>query len=543
MIGSPATQKQESHTMYDTIIKNGTVIDGTGNKRFKADIGILDGIIRIIGDLTQYSALETIDASGLFVAPGFIDIHTHSDMALPLDSRSESQIRQGVTTEVVGNCGTSLAPTTDEGRARLLGMVGIKDTVAWTSYASYLDALEATGVSTNIAGLAGHGAIRDCVMGGNAPRVATQDEVSRMADILDRALGEGAFGFSTGLEYHPGKEARYDEILELCKITAKHNGLYATHTRNRDTCYISGFGEALDVARNSGVRLQISHINPKYGRPKHTLANTFKMMEWAEQEGVDVGFDWMPFNWNFTSLMALLPSWANRLTQPELAERLSTPEGRAQLKVNPMPIWQLVVEEKWDKVRLLNSQTNAALIGKTIEEIAGERRVRCWDAVFDLLLQETTGPCSVFASTDAFSEEDNLLALSHADCIVMSDTMGLANEGPLAQKVLGFSGYNWVPRYITRYLLEKHLLPLEEGIRRITSLPAKRIGLADRGRIAPGMAADITVFDLEGMKDNSDFFNPRRYATGFPYVLVNGIINVRDGKRVSHGDGKVLKKA
>ena len=262
--------------MFDVLITNGNIVDGTGRSSYLSDLGIKDGKITAIGDLSTSPSENKIDATGLVVAPGFIDIHTHSDMPLLADPRAESQIRQGVTTEVIGNCGASLAPCTDESRKYILDSRDLPDLGTWYSYAELLEVMDNAKIATNVVGLVGHGALRNVVMGPKAPRPATDEEVTDMVSLLEKSMEEGAFGMSTGLEYHPGKTAGFDELAALCRAVAKVDGYYAAHSRNRDKRYFVGFGEAMDLARETGVRLQISHINPKYGRPDHAMRNTIQ---------------------------------------------------------------------------------------------------------------------------------------------------------------------------------------------------------------------------------------------------------------------------
>ncbi len=525
---------------FDTILRNGSIVDGTGRSRYVADLGVRDGTVAVIGDLSAAQAVQTIDVTDLIVAPGFIDIHTHSDLTHLLDPRAESQIRQGVTTEVIGQCGISLAPSTDESlKAR--GRVGSGDLGTWHSYGEYLEVLDKAQPGTNVVGVVGHGALREVVMGLNEPRPATDDEVAAMVALLEESLEAGAFGMSTGLEYHPGKMASFDELAALCRVVAEKNGYYCTHSRNRDRRYFVGFGEAMDLARESGVRLQISHINPKYGRPEHAMRNTLKMIEWSIEEGIDVAMDVMPTHWNFTAATAQLPAWSFALPDDELLSLMRSAEGRNRLRVNPLPMWQLVAEEKWHKIKLMSCRANRDLIGRTIAEIAEDRNTTGWDAVFDLLLEDGDSFKAVTLTGDAFAEEDIRLVLKSPLCAVASDTMALSNDGRLKGRQLGYHGYNWTPKYIVNYLRDEKILSLEEGIRRLTSLPASRVGLNDRGVLVPGAAADITVLDLAKVKDNSSFEDPNIYAEGFEHVLVNGVLSFSHGARLPDHGGQVLR--
>lgn len=246
---------------FDLIIRNGLIVDGTGTMGRTGDVGINAGTITTVGDdLSAAESARTVDATNRVVAPGFIDIHTHSDLSHLIDPRAESQIRQGVTTEAIGQCGISLAPCTHESRATLFGTMGAKDRGDWTTYGELLAAMDEAHIATNVVGMVGHGALRHTVMGANEPRPATDDEVADMVTLLERSLDEGAFGFTAGLEYHPGKTATYDELAALCSAVTTADGLYATHSRNRDRRYFVGFGEALDVARESGVRQLEPHL-------------------------------------------------------------------------------------------------------------------------------------------------------------------------------------------------------------------------------------------------------------------------------------------
>jgi len=528
--------------MFDILIKGGMVVDGSGQPPFTGDIGVKESRIAAVGDLADVAARQVIDAAGLTVTPGFIDIHTHSDITLFFDPRAESQIRQGVTTEVIGQCGSSLAPCTDESRVETFARLGLPDLGCWKSYAELLEAMDKAHNATNLVGMVGHGALRELTMGMNASRPATEAEVQAMVKLTEQVLEEGAFGVSTGLEYHPGKTATQDEIVAICGAVAKVDSLYATHPRNRDRRYFVGFGEALDVAREAGVRLQISHINPKYGRPAHTMRNTLQMIDWAREEGLDIAMDMMPCRWNHLAAVALLPAWSQTLQKMDLLALLKTADGRRRLTLNPSPIWQLAVEQRWDKVRLLDVPGGSPYLGKTMAEIAAEKNTTGWEAVFDILLEAGNAYAGVFLTGEAFLESDNRLVLRHSSCAVASDTMALANDGILQGKQLGLYGYNWAARFLAYYLRDEKILSLEEGIRRLTGLPASRIGLSDRGNLHPGSAADITVFDLAQVRDNTQFDNPTRYPDGFVHVIVNGIPALRDGQRTPDRAGQVLRR-
>ena len=530
---------------FDMIIRNGLIVDGTGANGRAGDVGISGGSITAVGDdLAAAEAARIVDATNRVVAPGFIDIHTHSDLSHLIDPRAESQIRQGVTTEAIGQCGISLAPCSHESRATLFGTMGAKDRGDWTSYGELLAAMDDANIATNVVGMVGHGALRHTVMGANQPRPATDDEVADMVTLLEQSLDEGAFGFTTGLEYHPGKTAAFDELAALCSAVTAADGLYATHSRNRDRRYFVGFGEALDVARESGVRLQISHVNPKYGRPDQAMSNTLQMIEWARDEGIDVAMDMMPTNWNHTSASAMLPSWSFGLSTDDMLAMLRTTDGRRRLRRNPLPMWQLVVEERWDRIRLLSSSAHGDMVGQTIADIAQRLNSNGgWDALFDLMLDEGERFKGVMLTGQAFAEEDNRIALEHRLCAVESDTMAAANDGPLKGRMMGVLGYNWVARFLGHYVRDEQVLTLEDGVRRLTQLPASRLGLTDRGELKVGAAADVVVFDLDGVKDNSSFADATVYADGIDEVIVNGVVAFSHGRRTPDHAGIVLRRS
>jgi len=528
---------------FDLVVRNGLIVDGTGAPPRSGDVGVVDGRFVVVGDdLSSAESARTIDASGRIVAPGFIDIHTHSDLSHFVDPRAESQIRQGVTTEAIGQCGISLGPCSHESRASLFTAMGARPRGNWTSYGELLEAMDDAHIATNVVGMVGHGALRHTVMGPDQPRPATDSEVADMVTLLEQSLEEGAFGFTTGLEYHPGKAATFDELAALCTTVAAVDGLYATHSRNRDTRYFVGFGEALDVARVSGARLQISHVNPKYGRPERAMRNTLQMIEWARDEGLDVAMDMMPTNWNHTSANAMLPSWSAALSTEELLALIATKDGRRRLRHNPLPMWQLVVEERWDRIRLLKSSANHELVGQTIADITQSRNANGgWDALFDLLLDEGERLKGLMLTSQAFAEEDNRIALAHPLCAVESDTAALANDGPLRGQMMGVLGYNWVARFLGHYVRDEQVLTLEDGVRRLTGLPASRLGLGDRGELRVGHAADLVVFDLAKVRDNSSFTEPTVYADGIDAVAVNGVVAFADGHRTADHAGRVLR--
>ena len=529
--------------MIDLIIAGGEVFDGSGGDSFVADIGIRDGRIAAVGDLSEQQAGERIELHGLAVSPGFIDMHTHSDFTLLVNGRAESQVHQGVTTEVVGQCGHSCAPVAHARDAKHGAMGFSEDSpveLDWTSFGSYLERLEATDLGVNVAAFVGHGAVHRAVMG-DALRTPEIDETRRMADLLEEAFDQGAYGFSTGLEYWPGSICAPEHIVPLCAVAARHERLYATHVRNRDAHYDLGFVEALSTARGAGARLQISHIQPKYGAPPHAMEHSLEMIEGARRRGVDAAFDVIPHDWSHTLVRAILPPWAQAGGVTEILKRLEDPATRERMKRNPKHMWLLVTDGRWDAIALLNSEENPHLVGETFEDIGRMRNTSPFDAALDLLQEEGERMGGLLWTSHSFNNDDIELCLAQPDCAVISDTLALAPYGALERYVGSVSGYGWAARFLGHHVRGRNVLPLAEGIRRITSLPADRLGIKDRGRLRRGFAADITIFDKNAIQSRFTIKQPRAYADGIVHVLVNGRLAMRDGARTEEDGGTVLR--
>lgn len=528
--------------MLDVLLSGGTVFDGCGGEARRADVGIEGDTIRLLGDVPGAEAVEVIDVAGLAVCPGFIDLHTHSDFTLVANGRAESQVHQGVTTEVIGQCGTSCAPARTDAdiRAMAMGYLDHVHGLGWRSFGDYLDVLESTRLGVNVVAFVGHGAVHRAVLG-EGLRPAAPEDVEAMARIVTEAIDQGAGGFSTGLEYWPGSLASTEQLVALCTAAAARDVLYATHVRNRDTEYDLGFGEALATARMSGSRLQISHIQPKFGAPAYAMEHTLELIAAASRHGVDVAFDVIPHDWNNTHVVAILPQWAREGGVSAMIQRLQDEATRERIKRNPRPMWLLVRERHWSDIVLLDARVNRELVGATFEEIGRIRGVDPYDAVLDLLIEEAENLPRLLWTSHAFREDDIDLCLAQPECGVISDTTALAPYGVLQDNIGSLSGYGWAARFLQRYVRDRRVLPLTEAIRRLTSLPAQRVGLHDRGIVRPGFRADITVFDPEQISSHCTVEQPRAYATGVAHVFVNGQAAMRDGKRTSSDAGRVLR--
>ncbi|MGR3592530.1 MAG: N-acyl-D-amino-acid deacylase family protein [Limimaricola soesokkakensis] len=528
--------------MFDYVIKNGEIFDGTGAQGVFGDIGVSGDTITAIGRIEDAGNAKIIDATGLSVAPGFIDMHTHSDFTLFADGRAESQVHQGVTTEVMGQCGLSCAPVCDHSHIRSVSpwYTELDHMPHWHSYGEYLDALSQVDLGVNVMGFVGHGTVHKAVLG-DALRAGDPDEVSRMTRMVEEALDQGAGGFSSGLEYWPGILAAPDHLVPMCMAAAARGKLYATHVRNRDTQYDLGFAEALATARQSGARLQISHIQPKFGAPRHAMEHTLEMIEVARRYDVDVAFDVIPHDWNNTLMASILPQWAQEGGVDDVLKRLADPECRARIKANPKPMWLLVKAERWSDIVLLHAAANRELVGADFAEIGRMRNCHPYDAVLDILAEEGENMLSVFWASRSFTDADIDLCLSQPECGVISDTIAAASDGILREHVGSITGYGWAARFLQYYVRDRSVLSLSEALRKITQIPAQRLGLEDRGELARGKRADICVFDPANIASNCSARYPRRYASGIAHVMVNGQLSMHNGLRTNINAGAVLR--
>ncbi len=527
---------------FDCLLEGGTIYDGTGADPVVADVGIAGGRITAIGDLGAAEAERRLDVAGLAVAPGFIDLHTHSDFTLLVNGHAESQVHQGVTTEVVGQCGISCAPVNCDADIEKngVGYMAGHICLGWRSFGDYLKRLEATPLGVNVAAFVGQGTVQQAVMG-DALRAPEPEELAQMERLVEEAFEQGAAGLSSGLEYWPGRLSKVEHLVPLVEVAARRDGLYATHVRNRDIYYDIGFGEAISTARAAGARLQISHIQPKFGAPDYAMEHTLEMIALAGRHGLDCAFDVIPHDWSHTRVSAILPPWALQGGPEALLDRLADPKQRARMKQNPDPMWRIVSAGHWHEIRLLRSDENPHLVGATFEEIGRDRGVDPYDAALDLLREEGEGLHQLLWTSRSFSEADIRLCLQQPDCAVISDTLALAPYGALEEQIGSLSGYGWAARFLGTYVRDEALLSLAEGIRKVTAVPAARLGLKDRGSLAVGMQADIVVFEAERIASRCTIEAPRRYATGIAHVLVNGRPVVQDGARLDANPGRVLR--
>jgi N-acyl-D-amino-acid deacylase len=537
--------------MFQLIVKGGTVVDGTGKPACVTDIGIQAGTIAALGRLDVCQAERSLDAKGLVVAPGFIDIHSHSDFTILINARAESKIRQGITTEVTGNCGITAAPLPDAHRRELLDFLSMTLGIAgsealawdWRSFGDYLDHLRQHPLGINLAPLVGHTTLRIAAMGA-ANHPGTDKELAAMEALLDRSLDEGAFGLSSGLEYPPASYSTTEELIRLGRVVARHGRFYASHVRSEDLALWEAIAEAVRVGEESGCQVEISHLKlggvSNWGQAPRLLA----FLEAARGRGVEVAWDQYPYVAWGSSLIDYLPHWVAEDGRQALAERLgdgATRQAiRAEIEAAVRQGRHSLCAAPWDTVRiaLVQSAPNRALEGRTIAQIAAEQNRDPLDVVFDLLAAEKG---AVKTLVFCVSEEDIRTIMQHPLTAIATDGRAVAPYGVLGRGMTHPRYYGTFPRVLGHYVRQEKLLSLESAIHKMTLMPARRIGLHDRGRIAPGMVADLTILDPATIQDRATFERPHEYPAGIAWVILAGQVVIEQGEHTGKMCGQVLR--
>jgi N-acyl-D-amino-acid deacylase len=515
----------------DIVIRGGTVYDGTGAPGRVADVAVKDGRIAAIGDLSEAEG-DVIEAAGLAVTPGFIDIHSHSDYTLLMDPRAVSAIHQGVTTEVVGNCGFGCFPIRDPQVARR-AIYGYSDDlpITWRSAGEYFETLESARPAVNVLSLVPNGQLRLATMG-LADRPANAAELAEMQRLLRESLDDGAWGYSTGLEYTQEQAASEEELTAL----ARDAPFYATHTRRRDEGAAEAVAEAVRTGANAEVRLQVSHLVPRNGIEESRRC--IELVERARDAGQDVAFDMHTRTFGLTNLYAALPGWALGAQPGELAAILRDPAKRDEMRGHRSI---LSAGNDWSRVVLLDNETWPEYARMDVESIAADRGGDPLDAVYDLLLAGVDELHKLMVIIHAYTEDQQREAFAHPLCVPGSDATTLAPDGALAESFF-HGAYTWAAWFWRFMVRDEKLLRPEEAVHRLTLQPAERMGLTDRGVLREDARADVAVFDPRVFTERGTIYEPSIVAKGMRHVFVNGALTMQDGGLTGERTGVVLRR-
>ena len=537
-------QASASSTAFDIVITNGHIIDGTGSPWYSGDLGIRGGKIAAIGDLADAPRKRSIDAHGMVVAPGFIDMLGQSELTILVDPRLPSKIYQGITTEITGE-GGSAAPLNDAIiQADHSSYEHLKITPDWRTLRQYFARLERQGIGINLATYVGATQVRRTVLG-DADAQPTPAQLDQMKALVRDAMRDGAVGVSTSLEYAPAPYAKTEELIALGSEASKFGGIYATHMRNESDAVLTAIDEALRIGGEAHIPVEIWHIKvagkENWGRMPEVVAK----INAARAQGMDITADTYAYTAWFNSMSAFIPAWAHDGGDAKLIERLKDPVTRARIRKD-----MLTPSKEWDNEWMEIPGPEAVMIcvvqnpkllpmqGKRLSEVAKMWNKGPMDALFDLLIED-----NAFTSVAVFgmSEPDVVLALQQPWVAIDNDSSGASPEGILGQEHPHPRAYGTFPRILRKYVREEKKLALEDAIRKFSALPAQRMRLTDRGVLKEGMWADVVIFDPTTVRDLADFENPNRLSQGMEYVLVNGVPVIEERKMTGALPGKVLR--
>ena len=527
---------------FDLVIKGGRVVDGSGNPWRFSTVAVKNGRVAGVGDLPEATAPRVIDASGLVIAPGFIDMHSHSDLLLLEDGRAQSKIRQGVTTEVLGE-GNSAGPYVGNLTPRVIEGGG--NVFRWSTLGEYFDVLERARISTNVVSYVGLGTIWRCVMGNSFARPSAA-QLERMEQLVEAAMRDGARGLSSQVMMPPGSLAQTEEIVRLCRVVARFGGIYSTHIRNEGTEVFAAVKEAISIGEQAGVPVDVIHLKIADQQYWGRMNEVVSLITKARKRGVNVQANVYPYTRGNNNLVSIIPPWAHEGGRQKLIERLKDKGLRPRLKNDirkGLPGWYnhfTAVGGDWS--RMLISGDNS-FKGLTMDRVMalrteGKRNVDLLDELFDFLIEEDGSVGTVYAH---HTEKDMNLALQQPWCSIGSDGSAYAITGRLRRGNPHPRNFGTFPRVLGRYVRQRGLLQLEDAIRKMTSLNAAKIGLRGRGLLVSGYAADITIFDPNTVVDRATYTEPFQYNVGIEYVIVNGTIVLDKGKHNGQRPGRALR--
>ena len=525
-------------------IKNAIIIDGSGSTPYIGNIYLDKGKILAITHGESLDSDISIDAIGKVVTPGFIDLHSHSDFSFLLDPTAQSKLRQGVTMELVGNCGFSLcAPLNEKSKEDFNSWISeytdpdLFD-ITWTDYAGYIEASRKSGATINLAFQVGHGTLRTAVMGYD-DRPPTPEELLEMKRLAGECLDSGALGLSSGLVYSPGTYARTDELISIAEEVSKRNKLYSTHQRDEGNdsvgLYVS-LNEAIEIGRRSGCKVQVSHVKCDSMAVWGTADKYLTLLESANKEGLNIAGDQYPYNkWSTSLAGGLLPIWSQVGGRGETLKRMADEDLRGVMIDDLNKLFER--RKGPEAVMIGRYSEEESFEGKNLVEIAEIMQTNPAEAA--LRLYQNSDPIII---EDGIIDEDIEKFVKHSLIAVASDGNSVSKEGILSVGKPHPRFYGTNPRFIEKYINEKNLVSIQEGVRKMTSLPAERMGLTRRGKLTPGFAADVVIMDLENVKEKSTFMNPHQYPEGITHVIVNGEIVIKDGDYTGKTSGQMITK-
>ena len=532
---------------YDLVIRNGTVYDGSGGAPVQVDIAVTGDRIAAVGEIGDFdsSAVKTIDASGLAVAPGFINMLSWATESLLEDGRSQSDIRQGVTLEVFGE-GWSMGPLNQQMKEDVFRLnADIDYDIEWTSLGEYMEHLEARGISTNVASFVGATTVRIHVMG-HEDRAPTAEELSRMQDLVVHAMDEGALGLGSSLIYAPAFYSSTEELIALSEVAELYEGRYISHVRNEGTELLAAVDELITIARETGIGAEIYHLKAAGEDNWDKLDEVFRMIEAARAEGLDISANMYTYNAGATGLDAAMPPWVQEGGHDAWVDRLRDPGIRARVAAEIAQAadgWENLYQAAGgpENVLLLGFRNDALkpLTGKTLAEVAAMRGTSPEETIIDLVIEDDSRVTTAYFMMSEDNIRKKILQLWMA---FGSDAESLAPEGVFLESSPHPRAYGTFARLLGHYVREERLIPLQEAIRRLTALPAENLGLPDRGRLLEGYVADIVIFDPETISDRATYAEPHQYATGMQHVIVNGVPVLENGEHTGATPGRFVRK-
>jgi N-acyl-D-amino-acid deacylase len=526
--------------MVDLLIQNGKVIDGSGASAEIKDVVLDKGKIIDLGSFPDIQADQVIDAKGLVVSPGFIDMHSHEDATNLFAPDAEGFVAQGITTAVTGNCGISLTPMSDTIKEQVFSLLGeavnLVPLSSWDSFGSYLDFLTKTGLAINVFPLVGQGAVRAAVMNQTAARPG-EEQLQQMQELVIQCLEEGATGISTGLIYPPGSYASTEELVELTRPVGKRGGIYFSHVRGEGDTLLDAIQEEIIIGQKTGAAIQHSHYKAMWPKNWDKALTGLQMIDKARSAGIDMNADMYPYAAGSTRLTALLPEWAQEGGLNKIITRAADPATRKKM-TESMKSGGVFFMEDWSKVTIPNS-ANPAHIGRDIAELAAEAGKTAHDWIFDAVL-ETKGNIAVIIFS--MSEDNVKMQMHYPTMMFGTDGFGMPFEGPLATGAPHPRSFGTFPRILGKYVRDEKVLSLEEAIYKMCGFPAQKLHLKERGLIKKGYKADIVLFNPDTVIDKADFINPFQRPIGIEVVLVNGKAVLQQGVHTKARSGVITSR-